>query len=264
MRKNLRAIIAIEFENMAYFPILEGIVCLLVFFCVGTLLGGFMESVFIVPRSVYNGTGIEANILEAIRKDNTQAAAGPLISLPYVLSLIAPLLSTLSLTRPIEDGTLRTYLSFPVSRSTILFVKFLLVNLLLWGISMGGWIIQIVLGIPNFQQYPTLLFWSLVLLLNCMLITSTCFLVSMLSKRTETSLLFGLGMWYLLTMMSTNYNLSIQVRGVFYPVVMIWASIYYGTSYVSANQFILPIIGTIVLIALAYSACHLIFQGMEV
>jgi len=264
MRKNLRAIIAIEFENMVYFPILEGIICLLVFFCFSALTASFAQDFEIITGSVYNGTTIETDILEDIQRLNIQQAVNPLQALSVAYFFFVPLLSTLTITRPIEDGTLRAYLSFPVSRSSILMVKFLLVNLILWVTSTGSWIMVVALLLPGYQQYLSLIVWSLVLLLNCMVITSTCFLISMLSKQSGTSLFIGLGLWYVLTVLASSYNTPIQLRGLFFPAIIVWLSVQYGSSYVLTGELILPILGAIAIVILAYSACHIVFKKMEV
>jgi hypothetical protein len=128
MKKSVRTLLAVcslESDLSYSFPYVEGIVVIFLFTAFISVFSAVAGGPYINirPGLAWNTTQSVATYEEY---RNTMAASVYGVSalgFSYILAFLVPLLTTFTLTGHFEDGTLPTYLSYPISRSSLLLVK---------------------------------------------------------------------------------------------------------------------------------------------
>jgi ABC-type transport system involved in multi-copper enzyme maturation permease subunit len=268
MKKSVRTLLAVcslESDLSYSFPYVEGIVVIFLFTAFISVFSAVAGGPYINirPGLAWNTTQSVATYEEY---RNTMAASVYGVSalgFSYILAFLVPLLTTFTLTGHFEDGTLPTYLSYPISRSSLLLVKASMLIIVL-GLSTTVSALSVVLffsrGVPLDTTIILLLaaLWSYVVLLTC--VTT---LVGVLSKNAGATAIVGVLLWYVITMIVATPLLPDIARGVLNPILAVAASVGSGAPGLHIGEALIGVGGASLIGLVALIVSVIVFERSE-
>jgi ABC-type transport system involved in multi-copper enzyme maturation permease subunit len=216
-RRRLSGWLELEFASVYQTPVIEGIVLTLVFigFFGATLTAQYM----VVPISIHQPV---SSIIDLLEQAFLQSYVTSINLASQLAILLVPLLISRSLARGFEDGTLVTYLSYPVSRSFIIGLKIGL------PLVIAGLCVPFISLCADLMLIPTganiydLLIITGAFLFYILLIATSTALVAILSRSSTSTTFIGAGMWYALLLLQPMYTmLPYAPRGIINPVQIV-------------------------------------------
>jgi ABC-type transport system involved in multi-copper enzyme maturation permease subunit len=212
-RRRLVGWFELELASVYHTPVFEGIMLALVFI---SFLGVTLTAQFIViPVTFRQQVGIIINSLE---QAFTQSYITSIAFACQLSILLVPLLISRSIARGFEDGTLVTFLSYPVSRTFIIGLKICMpITMIGFCASVVSLCIDSVLILTGANVYDLLLI-TCAFFIYILLIAASTALVAVLSKSSTSTMLIGAGMWYLLFLLQPVYlDMPYALRGIMNP-----------------------------------------------
>lgn len=269
MRRTVRTLLAIyslESDLSYSFPYVEGIVVVFLFIAFTSVLSVFGEGpgVLIRPGPAWNATQSVA-FYEEYR--NTMAASAYGVSalgFSYVLAFLVPLLVAFTLAGRFEDGTLHTYLSYPISRSSLLLVKTSMMIIVV-GLSTTVSALSVVLFFSRNVAVDAAIIlllaalWSYIVLLTC-----ATTLVGVISKNAGATAIVGVLLWYFLTIIVAMPLLPAIARDVLNPILAVTSSIGSGVPGLHIGEALIGIGGASLIGVLVLIASIIVFERSEI
>lgn len=219
MLDNLRRAIKLEVKLSYRFPVIEGSLAVIIFACgVGT------TSVFsrgigmnVNPAFGYNSTEAVELYLLLIENAATAAFATALLNCTSILVLLVPIFVGFMLSKPYEDGTLRTLTSYPIGRRLFLASKIVLTIFFYGFLSVLISHIWIMVLFPGAINIVHILWLTIAFLLFIFFLSATLILIAVLSKHVAVTAVLGIFLWYATTIIVNMSSIPVFVLGVMNP-----------------------------------------------
>ena len=220
---------AVKLEvNLSYrFPVIEGAAAIILFIC-----GIATTSVFsrgpgmnIDPTFGYNGSEAVVTYLSIIEGAATTAFATSLINCTNILIFLVPIFFGFILSRTFEDGTLRTFLSYPISRNMFLISKISLATIFFGALSVMAAYIWVTVLFPVAINTINILWLTLSFFLFIFIMSVTLTLIAVLSRNAAVTTVLGIFAWYATTIIVEISGTPIFVVGVLNPIKAVFGFI---------------------------------------
>ena len=214
--------IRLELSTTYRFPVIEGIVALLLFVSLQVALPLAMNYSYLQFQPGSGWDGQEA--LDELKNDAQMISSYlPIISVyAQLFSFLLPMLVAYSLSRGFEDGTFKTFLSYPISRVQLLGLKITLSCFVTCAATIFAFISATALVDPEGQYKAILLPTSLTLILLVLFINLVTALMAVLSKNVVATSFAGLITCFGITAIGPlSYGLPLITRGIFNPPFLI-------------------------------------------
>jgi ABC-type transport system involved in multi-copper enzyme maturation permease subunit len=218
--KKFLRVLKIELALGYRFPIIEGLIAVLVFISgLGVLSVYFMSvGMNIMYGPDYNATQTVATYVDIYKEAKTFAFIASLQGCIGVLIILVPIFIAFTLAKPFEDGTLRTLLSYPIGRLMMLNTKIAVLTSLISMSSIFSGLVWIGLLIPgdwNIEELGLLIvaFLAFVLILN-----SVSVLIAIVSKKSSVTSVIGVLLWTMILTMSLSLSNPLIISDILNPV----------------------------------------------
>jgi hypothetical protein len=243
--RRFQAFLGLEFESTFRFPIIEGLICFLVFlqFSGATMVkpelgfrGSTDESLNITDIALQNSESIEAR--------TTSLVAGAFNGVTLVLVFILPMLVAFTLALGFENGSFRTYFSYPINRSFLLISR-MLILILVTGLAVTlSSLSAIYFLLPMVLQSESIFLLILGLWTFIILVTSGSTLISIISQRALSTAVVGIGVWYSLVVLLNFDEIPRLIRSIVNPLTAAIIPYVSGNTVVTYGDVILALLGT--------------------
>jgi len=215
--RRFRGWLGLEFASTYQTPVIEGVVLTLVF--IGFLGATLTAQYLVIPIAFHQPV---VNVIVALEQAFIQSYMASITLATQLTILLLPLLISRSLARGFEDGTLVTFLSYPVSRSFIMGLK-VCMPVVITGlcVTVGSLCADLIL-IPTGGNVRDLLMITSAFWIYILLIATSVALVAILSRSSTSTTFIGAGMWYMLLLFGPFYaELPYALRGIINPVQIV-------------------------------------------
>jgi len=218
---DLRRILAFELSASYRFPVTEGFLLILLFAAsYGTLVSLYNPHFMnILPRID------ETDLLMIVTRSAAANAANAFAySLQYTaafLVILVPMFVAFTFARTFEDGTLKSVLSYPVSRNMLFAVKALFLVTLYCFVTMTTSAAWVAVLLPVTIDIGEMSLLSIAFLLMVLLQVLTCCLLAVVSKRSSVTAVIGLLFFTGLTASQASPNPHWLVAAVANPVLLV-------------------------------------------
>lgn len=246
-------------------PILEGVFFILL---AGTLIPALLGIQKYWIPFVTSFDGIDSDILKTIEifsKDfSTVTLLSSLFSVGQLAIFIIPLLLSFSFAQTLEDGSIRTLLSYPIKRSRFLTVKFALPVIFTAGISSICSLGINYLLIPGNKDLEVFMLSIVFLWLLISLVTVCTILIGILTRNAVLTLVFGSGVWFLgNSFIVTSSETSIILRGLFSPMTVMLEYVSQGFNAPTISDIYILLSVFPILIMLISAVSYVLFRRIE-
>ena len=219
--RGLNTWVRLEIETSYPMILIYGTSAILIYIVLILAFTPFLRGfAFIIPFGHLSGnTELLENFFANIETTSLQTAGASINGLIQVLIFLVPMLVAFSISKGFEDGTLRTFLSYPIGRTRILAIKAgFAIALVGVPVSLALLSTQLLLVPANTLSIDLLLlvlsFWLFILLIG-----SICTLLSVAFKRVSLASITGVGLGYaILVMTRSGLEGYESFFGVFNPI----------------------------------------------
>jgi len=258
--RRLMGWLELEISSIYQTPVLEGIVATLVF--IGFFGATLTAQFFVILIGFHQPT---INVVITLEHTFIRAYLTSITLASQLAILLVPLLISRSFARGFEDGTLVTYLSYPVSRSFIIGLK-ICIPVVITGfcITLVSLCADLIL-IPTGANVYNLLIITSAFWIYILLIATSVALIAVLSRSSTSTTFIGAGMWYMLFLLISMYaDLPYALRGIINPVQIVVE--YLATPALGPTDMDIAIAftGSLVLIAAMIILILILFKSREV
>ncbi|MBY8997821.1 MAG: hypothetical protein KGD60_08810 [Candidatus Thorarchaeota archaeon] len=194
-RKDIFNSIRLE-RNISYpFPTIVSIVSIFIIVAAYSILGigRYNMSFYLSPG--WNSTAITEKLVESVNTVSSRAIAFPILDFVYVVVLLVPLLIAFNLAQGYSNGQMRTLLSYPIRRRTVLLLKSGLVILLVSSSGTLGVLFSLLYFFPFSISLNSFLILIATFWISVSLIASTCTLLAVVSRSARITAFVGMGLW---------------------------------------------------------------------
>jgi len=146
--------------------------------------------------------------------------AEALYSLNAIILFIIPMIITFNLARNLENGIMKTLLSYPIGRRKLLITKVCQVVILVWFAMISGLFFSVYVFTPVMNGMPSFILMSASLLALVFAVTTTTILIAIATKSTPATAILGSGLWFSFLFLAMSRTFSSIVRGIMNPVLM--------------------------------------------
>jgi ABC-type transport system involved in multi-copper enzyme maturation permease subunit len=214
-------------RNISYpFPTIVGILSIFIAIVAYSALtiGMYAREIYLAPG--WNITAISEELVESVNTVNTQAIVFPFLNCLYVVILLAPLLVAFNLAQGYGNGQIRTLLSCPIRRRTVLLLKSGFVVFLISISVTIGVVLSLLFFYPfSIESYSVLImtgtFW-----ITVFVITSTCTLLAVTSRSTRITAFVGVGLFLYTFTMINQPSMHPMVQYLFFPLIIALGHVY--------------------------------------
>lgn len=216
-RRRFRGWLELELASIYQTPVIEGVVLTLVF--IGFFGATLTAQYLVVPIGYHQPV---ANAVVALEQTFIQSYMASITLASQLAILLVPLLISRSLARGFEDGTLVTYLSYPVTRSFIIGLK-VCIPIVITGfcVTIGSLCADLIL-IPTGANAGDLLMITSTFWIYIFLIATSVALIAILSRSSTSTTFIGAGMWYMLFLLGPMFtDVPYALRGIINPVQIV-------------------------------------------
>lgn len=186
-------------------------------------------------------------------------------SATQLIIFIIPMLLSLSFTQILEDGSIRTLLSYPITRSHLLIGKFAF-PVFLTGIISSICSLGInILLIPMGKNVEVFILAEVFLWLSISLVAVSMILISILTRNAILALVIGSGVWFFgISFVAPNLNMSFLLRGLCNPMTIL--SEYASQSVLGPTIFDIQILLTLFTLSVLLLSfiSYILFRRLEV
>ncbi len=197
--------------NITYrFPMLEGLVAIFFFVIVWNTTGGWTAMPFgvgqidriniildgLIPSRIFYGVGVFSSWL----------------------AILVPLLAALSIAKPFEDGYMRSLITYPIRRTSVLLNKTLFAILIPAGTLSGAFLFAVVSVYPGFPSVYELSLTLVSLWVTVALQAAVCAVIAVFFKRLSIASLFGIGFWLIVNLFLGSPDVSPLLLSVMNPL----------------------------------------------
>lgn len=220
---------AVKLEvNLSYrFPVIEGAAAIILFTC-GIVTTSFFSrgpGMNIDPTFGYNGTEAVVHYLSIIEGAATTAFATALLSCTNILIFLITIFFGFMLSRTFEDGTLRTFLSYPISRNVFLISKIFLATIFYGAVSVMASYLWVTALFPEAINTINIFWLTLSFFLFLFFMSVTLALIAVLSRNAAATTVLGIFAWYATTIIVEISGTPIFVVGVLNPIKAVFGYI---------------------------------------
>jgi hypothetical protein len=178
-------------------------------------IGMYAREIYLAPG--WNITAISEELVESVNTVNTQAIVFPFLNCLYVVILLAPLLVAFNLAQGYGNGQIRTLLSCPIRRRTVLLLSI--------SVTIGV-VLSLLFFYPfSIESYSVLImtgtFW-----ITVFVITSTCTLLAVTSRSTRITAFVGVGLFLYTFTMINQPSMHPMVQYLFFPLIIALGHVY--------------------------------------
>jgi ABC-type transport system involved in multi-copper enzyme maturation permease subunit len=259
-RRRLLGWLELELASIYHTPFIEGTLLALVFisFLGVTLTAQF----FVIPVTFQRPVRI---IIDSLEQAFIQSYIASVAFACQLSILLVPLLIARSFARGFEDGTLVTYLSYPVSRSYIIGLKiFTPTTMIGLSVSIASLCVDMML-IPTGANVYNLLLITCAFFVYILLIASSVSLVAVLSRSSTSTMLIGAGIWYVLFLLQPLYaDLPYALRGIINPFEAVVKYLTTPALGPTSTDLLLAFAGALILILVMIFLALILFKQREV
>ena len=209
-KSKTRAFLSLEIKSFYRFPIVE---C---FAGVFTLLA--LLNVLSVGSVTDFDVESPANLAGFLQSAASMLLYLSVFPFTYLLVFLVPVLVSLVIAKPFEDGTIRTILTHPIKRSSLLLTKILITVVLPGTATTIALLLAIQFGFgiqPSVSQVALLIGSIWVFILSVASVTT---LLSVISKKAATSATGGVVLWYSMIFLAGLYGFPETARHVINPL----------------------------------------------
>ncbi|MGY5875807.1 MAG: hypothetical protein RTU30_08685 [Candidatus Thorarchaeota archaeon] len=271
-QKSLRGWLGLEIGTTYRFPVVEGLIAVPLFIILAIVIPGHL---------IFRGFNINPEIatddLFGIFSETVEwIEIVPLLAIPQILAptiiLLVPMLVALTTARGFENGTTKTYLSYPLSRFQLLLLKTGL------GVLMTGTLTTLTLLFARFItgtlsiQLDLLLaiiigIWTLIIF-----VASVTTFFAVVSKNTIATVFLGVGTFFaaLMAYMQSSgpdHYLPDAVRGILNPLILLnehFINFYTESPEISFGDVLISIVACLVISIIVFVLTWKIFDYSEV
>jgi len=262
----LKKLSRLELTLSYRFPAIEFLIAILVFSSGLGVLSIGMTSIGmnLDPDPYYNATQTTEHYTEHMMQKKTLAYVYALATCTNVLFFLIPLFVAFTVARPFEDGTLKTILSYPVNRSTLMSVRTLLLLSLtiIPAIALSAvWTSTL---IPSDLNIGYAMIASIATLVSILMMYAISQFVAIISKKSSATVIVGMIFWIVVTTLISSPLYPITLVTTLNPVYAVFNFIIGGEYAPTINDLIVGISSALA-IALCLLATSLkLFSKVEV
>ncbi|MBS3795965.1 MAG: ABC transporter permease subunit [Candidatus Thorarchaeota archaeon] len=264
--ENLREIWELEFNQFYSFPVVEGIVAIFLAIAFASTIGIFGShiGVYIEPGATWNGTAVIESVSEYRWTITASAYASSALGFGQILAFLIPLFLASTLAGRFEDGTLQTYLSYPIQRSTLLMVKVSGVIVVLGTVATFASFSMIFLFIPGSKDAFSILLVTSALWAFIMLLASGTTLISIATRNGAATAIIGIILWYAAQMIAGSQATPSTVRAVLNPISLASNYVAGGLVVPQITEVYVGIVGAMIIGVLGLAASVFLFEKVEI
>ncbi len=264
-RKNLRAFVELELDCSYYFPIFESITAILLFVALVSAIAVGNDSMLMElrPGLSWNGTMMIEHY-SGFLEGSVSAYAASLSGLISILILLIPMLAGFNLAKGFEDGTLQTFLTYPITRFRILILKVGTI-LLLTGLPATVFsLLAVHVFIPGSMQLVPILVLSVALWIFILIVTSVAVLICIVSRRAVASAAAGMMTWSAALTLVNTPGFPQSFKGVLNPVAAVAGLLTGETSTLLTWDVAIVLMGTLLVGLVVLTLSLVAFERVEV
>ncbi len=222
--RNLRASLEYEFETNYRFPVLEGIVAIIIMVSVASALDLAVRYVNIIqtwPSDPDYATANMGFLFSSVQAHSLQVFGLSAYRVTLFLAFLVPLLIAYNLARGFEEGTFQTLLTYPIPRMRLLLFKTLIPIGIIGLTTNLAILLTVLLTVPGQYSGLTLLALSLGFWAHVVLMVSVMTLISVFLKKTLPTALAGIGIWYGFSLVLATPDFPQAITSFINPIIVI-------------------------------------------
>jgi ABC-type transport system involved in multi-copper enzyme maturation permease subunit len=262
----LLEVLEIEFSIAYRFPHIELLVAaIIVTSGIGVLsIGLFNIGLNLGSISNYNSTLTIELYSNFVGEIKTLAYIQGLAISANALILLVSLFVAFSFARNLEDGTLRTFLSYPIKRSTLVSIKLLLLLVFTSIPIIITTTIWVEVIFPAYSEIGYLVLAISSCVTSILLVSTISLFVAIISKRSSATVFVGTIYWIVLLLMANSSITPDILNAVFNPVQFVYGCLIRGELDTLVLELIGGFVGALVLSIVLFFVSLKMFSRMEV
>jgi ABC-type transport system involved in multi-copper enzyme maturation permease subunit len=205
-------------RNFSYpFPVIVAIISIFIFVASYSILGIGLwnRNLYLTPD--WNSTALSGELVESINTENAYAMINPIFDCLYIVMLLAPLLIAFNLAQGYSNGQIRTLLSYPISRRTVVLSKSGFIVLLLSLAGTIGALFSLIVFYPFSIDLYTMLILIVTFWVSTFVITATCTILAIVSRNALITAFVGVGLWEIFAPLWTQPNVHPVILYLLFP-----------------------------------------------
>jgi ABC-type transport system involved in multi-copper enzyme maturation permease subunit len=252
--------VELEISSIYAAPVLEGLVALLVF------VSFFGVTSMVHDLAIPIGTDLlPVSVSESLQYASSFAYLQSITMSGQLMMFLLSMLIARTLARGFEEGLLTTYLSYPVSRASLLTLK---VGIPVMIVGLTTTLASIVANWLFFSSagniYTVLLitgaFW-----LQIVLIATSVALIAVATKSVFTSATIGIGVWFfLLTLIPIYEWIPIALKGIISPIMLVGQYLILPSLGPTTTDLAISFVGGLLLFVILSILTYATFKRSEV
>ncbi|NWF94983.1 MAG: ABC transporter permease subunit [Candidatus Thorarchaeota archaeon] len=260
-------LVQMESEYTYRFPIMELLLALILLMTFLTSFVPATSSINIGRSPSWNGTLPAQQYSDIFNNTLRWSTISCFAGLMHPLAFIVPILTSISVAGCIEDGTLKTLLSYPTKREWLLESKVLLITVVTALTSILGITFAVVFLLPSGLALGDLSLLMSATVVHIILLVAFGTLVSVVFKRVSVAALGGVAFWYVLQYLFSMGLKDIRALSVFLPLPAAILAIggQDGTSSaLLATEIPIYLVLSVGVAAALFAICFMLFRRLEV
>ncbi|MGY5877289.1 MAG: hypothetical protein RTU30_16170 [Candidatus Thorarchaeota archaeon] len=265
MRGRIRSFIEFEMSCSYRFPLLEGVIILLVYLTfIGPAIISPQLGLEVSSSTTWTSSDIifhnDAFLDARLRGEVPSVVMG----IFFMIILIIPMLVAFTIANSFENDSLRTYLSYPVSRSMVLISRILMIVLAYGGTLTVSYLLSFYIGFGVVLNPDTIGLVILGVWLFTLLVTSSTTLVAITTKKSSVTTIVGVLLWFAIAMSLYSENLYGVLRGMVNPLREVTVFVVGSSTALSMSTLIVGMILSLFLSILTIIASLELFDRTEI
>ncbi len=181
----------------------------------------------------------------------------------HPLALVVPIVVSVSIAGSIEDGTLKTYLSYPIKRSELFGIKVLTAILVVSTATIIGGVIAFAVFIPPSVSISVLFLLIEAVVCYIVLLVAFGVMASIIFKRVSVAAVGGVGFWYIIQLLLTTGSLQLEFFQILNPLGMTASSIMGYENAIPLNTLPIFLLGSLGLSIVLFIISYWSYNKMD-
>ncbi len=270
--RRIRAVFEFEFDVSFPFPLAEALSIVLgVLVAMSIVMMHQSYATFLVYPSELEWLNLSQleNLILQVSHADFYLLSGPIFNMTILLIIALPMLCAFRVAGPLENGVLKTMLSYPIRRQELLILKGIEIMALICLPTTMGSLAIIVLynGLSVGIEFLLVIvsFWTL-----AFTILSSSFLLSVITQSSAKAAFSGVALWAVLLLVGMFAKIPVVLRGIPNPVILTigyFGGFSLGNQYDVApvlNDVFVSIIGNLLMGILMFIASIRYFRRVEI
>ncbi len=169
--------------------------------------------------SNWNTTAATEQLASAVPVLSTTVSVSAFLNCVYVIMAVIPLLVAFNFANGFTNGQFRTLLSYPIGRNRLLLIKTGVILVLVCSSVIVGGVVSAAFYYPFLIDHTALLLLSISFCVTVYLITTSCLLISIISRSTRVTAFAGIGVWVVALIIITTPSSFPMLGYTLYPVL---------------------------------------------